>query len=92
MISLMSSEIIHLANLPHLWNAYRNRPLGYRPQPTQFRILAEKGLERPDLATDPRFSTNDARVAHRTELVRIISDTLMQEDRDYWLQRLTGLG
>ncbi|TEB39701.1 CAIB/BAIF family enzyme [Coprinellus micaceus] len=58
----------------------------------QFRILAEQGLERPDLASDPRFSTNDARVAHRAELVKIISDALMQEDGDYWLQQLTGLG
>jgi succinate--hydroxymethylglutarate CoA-transferase len=54
--------------------------------------LAEQGLERPDLASDPRFSTNDARVAHRAELVKIISDALMQEDGDYWLQQLTGLG
>lgn len=92
MISLMTSEIIHLVNLPQLWNAYRDRPLGCGPQPTQFRILAEQGLERPDLASDPRFSTNDARVAHRAELVKIISDALMQEDGDYWLQQLTGLG
>ncbi|KAJ3532791.1 hypothetical protein NMY22_g7600 [Coprinellus aureogranulatus] len=58
----------------------------------QFKILAEKVLERPDLATDPRFSTNDARVAHRTELVQIINDILMQGERDFWLGRLTGLG
>ncbi|KAG2010122.1 CAIB/BAIF family enzyme [Coprinopsis cinerea AmutBmut pab1-1] len=58
----------------------------------QFKTLAEKILKNPTLATDPRFSTNDARVANRTELVKIISEALMEEDREHWLQQFKGLG
>jgi succinate---hydroxymethylglutarate CoA-transferase len=59
---------------------------------TKFNILAEKVLEQPTLATDPKFATNNARVANRTELIQIITDVLTQHDRDYWLKRFTGLG
>ncbi|KAG5648406.1 hypothetical protein DXG03_004980 [Asterophora parasitica] len=58
----------------------------------QFKLLAEKILGNPDLATDLRFATNDARVANREELVRIISDVLLEQDRDHWLKEFTGLG
>ncbi|GLB38503.1 putative coA-transferase family III [Lyophyllum shimeji] len=58
----------------------------------QFKLLAEKVLEDPALATDPRFATNDARVANREELVRIISDVLLKQDREHWLERFSGLG
>ena len=58
----------------------------------QFKIFAEKVLEKPELVNDPKFSTNDARVANRTELVEIINEALMKHDREYWLERLTGLG
>lgn len=58
----------------------------------QFRILAESVLGNPELANDPKFSTNDARVENRTELVKIITDVLMQRDRDHWLERFRGLG
>ncbi|KAF8895278.1 Hpt, histidine phosphotransferase protein [Infundibulicybe gibba] len=58
----------------------------------QFKILAERALDRPQLASDPRFATNDARVANRTELVEAIEAALMQHDRQYWLERFTGLG
>ncbi|KAF8073636.1 CAIB/BAIF family enzyme [Lyophyllum atratum] len=58
----------------------------------QFKLLAEKIVENPALATDPRFVTNDARVANREELIRIISDVLLKQDREHWLERFTGLG
>ncbi|KAI8971179.1 CAIB/BAIF family enzyme [Trametes punicea] len=58
----------------------------------QFRLFAEKILERPDLPSDSKFSTNKARVAHRQELVSLITDTLMKEGRDHWIEKLTGLG
>ena len=58
----------------------------------QFRILAEKILKDPSLADNPKFATNDARVENRTELVRIITDALMEGDREYWLEQFTGLG
>ncbi|KAI0365702.1 CAIB/BAIF family enzyme [Pilatotrama ljubarskyi] len=58
----------------------------------QFKLFAEKILERSDLPTDPRFSTNKARVANRKELVSLITDTLQKEGRDHWIEKLTGLG
>ena len=58
----------------------------------QFKTFAEKVLGNPELANDPKFSTNDARVANRTELVEIINEALMKHDREHWLERLTGLG
>ena len=58
----------------------------------QFRILAEKILRDPSLADNPKFATNDARVKNRTEVVRIITDALMQNDREYWLEQFKGLG
>jgi len=58
----------------------------------QFGILCDKVLGKPALALDPRFVTNEARVAHREELVRIIEDALMQHDRAHWLESFMGLG
>jgi crotonobetainyl-CoA:carnitine CoA-transferase CaiB-like acyl-CoA transferase len=37
-------------------------------------------IGRPDLTEDPRFATNDARVAHRAELVATLSDVLSDMD------------
>lgn len=58
----------------------------------QFSLLATKILKRPELAKDPKFSTNAARVANRKELLQIITDTLKQRERDFWLQEFTGVG
>ncbi|TFK20005.1 CAIB/BAIF family enzyme [Coprinopsis marcescibilis] len=58
----------------------------------QFRMLADKVLDNSALGTDPKFSTNDARVANRKELVQIITEVLLRQDRDHWLQRFKGLG
>jgi succinate--hydroxymethylglutarate CoA-transferase len=54
--------------------------------------LAEKVLEDPSLATDPKFISNETRVRNRTELIQIITDKLMEHDREYWLKKFTGLG
>ncbi|KAF8630970.1 hypothetical protein AX17_005326 [Amanita inopinata Kibby_2008] len=58
----------------------------------QFKILVEKVLDMPNLAADARFSSNEARVKNRAELVGIISDVLEEHDRNYWLDRFKGLG
>lgn len=58
----------------------------------QFRILTEKVLELSHVTTDPKFSTNEARVKNRTELIDMITNRLMMEDRDFWLERFTGVG
>ncbi|CAE6430696.1 unnamed protein product [Rhizoctonia solani] len=58
----------------------------------QFALLADKVLEKPELATDAKFSSNGQRVKNRAELVQIITDILTQENRDHWLQKFQGLG
>lgn len=42
-------------------------------------------LGRADLAADPRFATNPARVAHRSDLVEILSGLLAEADADHWV-------
>ncbi|KAI0310726.1 CAIB/BAIF family enzyme [Amylostereum chailletii] len=58
----------------------------------QFKLLATNVLGKPELADDQRFCNNSARVAHREELIQVISDTLMKETRDHWLNIFKGLG
>jgi len=58
----------------------------------QFKLFAEKILRQPELADDPKFSTNAARVAHRELLVKIITEALMQEPLEHWLNLFNGLG
>lgn len=48
----------------------------------QFCRLATEVLGRPELAGDPRFATNSARVAHRRELDRSIAEVFVHLDRD----------
>jgi crotonobetainyl-CoA:carnitine CoA-transferase CaiB-like acyl-CoA transferase len=45
-----------------------------------------------DLPDDPRFATNPDRVAHRDEVVALLSERLAQEDVDTWLERLAEAG
>jgi len=58
----------------------------------QFKLLAEKILQQPALADDPRFSSNGMRVNNRKELVQIITDVFEQQTREYWIEKFTGLG
>jgi crotonobetainyl-CoA:carnitine CoA-transferase CaiB-like acyl-CoA transferase len=47
-----------------------------------------QAIERPDLAADPRFSTNPERVRHRHLLEPILDEILRQRDAAGWLARL----
>ena len=49
-------------------------------------------VERPDLADDPRFATNPARVNHRDELAEALEKELLRRDVVCWVQRLTDVG
>ena len=57
----------------------------------QFARLAEI-CGAPEWATDPRFATNGARVAHRAELVPLIADCIASRPAADWLDRLEGAG
>ncbi len=54
----------------------------------QFARLANV-LGRADLATDARFATNAARVAHRDVLVKELQTLLASDDAHSWQQKLT---
>ncbi|HAV77583.1 MAG TPA: hypothetical protein DCX53_09555, partial [Anaerolineae bacterium] len=49
-------------------------------------------LNRPDLKTDSRFSSNGARVANRTTIVDDLTKTFSQKDVDDWLADLVKAG
>jgi crotonobetainyl-CoA:carnitine CoA-transferase CaiB-like acyl-CoA transferase len=52
-----------------------------------FRITCEV-LERPDLADDPRFATNAARVENRDELIDLMSTLFERHPLSHWLDAL----
>jgi crotonobetainyl-CoA:carnitine CoA-transferase CaiB-like acyl-CoA transferase len=45
-------------------------------------------VERPDLATDPRFATRPARILHYDALNDILAGIFRMRDRDEWVARL----
>ena len=51
-----------------------------------------RAIERPDLAGDPRFSSNGARMANRAALIADIEKTTAGETRAHWLVRLDREG
>src|SRR5207249_1009424 len=56
-----------------------------------FAALAETvGL--PELAADPRFTTNPDRVANREELVKALGERFRTAERAAWLERLAAAG
>lgn len=57
----------------------------------QFRALCEV-LGRPELAQDPRFSTNPARVQNREILLPILTEILRQKPRAHWITELKRAG
>lgn len=53
----------------------------------QFAAFAELAGQ-PGLATDPRYATNAARVAHRAELVPLVAELLATRSTGEWIARL----
>jgi crotonobetainyl-CoA:carnitine CoA-transferase CaiB-like acyl-CoA transferase len=49
-------------------------------------------LERPELATDPRFATNPDRVRNRDELTAILERVFRQQPAQYWLEKFDAVG
>ena len=59
--------------------------------PGQWTGLCE-ALERKEVAADPRFATNEARMAHLPELVTVIESALSRRSTDAWVERLLEAG
>lgn len=56
-----------------------------------FKKLCE-AINRPELASDPRFKTNPDRVRYRDELVKILQNIFMEKTREEWIKILRGKG
>jgi crotonobetainyl-CoA:carnitine CoA-transferase CaiB-like acyl-CoA transferase len=56
----------------------------------EWRNFCETVLEKPDLATDPRFADNEGRVANRAEMDGIINDVFSRHSRAALIELLTG--
>ncbi|HEX7807444.1 MAG TPA: CoA transferase, partial [Thermoanaerobaculia bacterium] len=50
-----------------------------------FRMLCDRVIEHPDLATDPRFATNHDRVTHRDILVPLLAEIFATRDAHEWV-------
>jgi crotonobetainyl-CoA:carnitine CoA-transferase CaiB-like acyl-CoA transferase len=82
----------HPSIVPYQVFATRDAPLMLAVgNDAQFaRACAVLGL--PELADDPRFATNAARVAHRDALVPRLQERLRTRGRDAWLEVLRAKG
>jgi len=56
----------------------------------QFRDLCA-ALDRPELADDPRYATNESRVAHRDALRAALEARLAERPVDEWIERLAAV-
>ena len=57
-----------------------------------FQRLMSEVLGKNDIATDPRYKTNELRRQHRSELFGIISSELLKHSRGVWLERMNQAG
>ena len=57
-----------------------------------FRCLAGDVFRRPDLAEDPAFATNAARMANREALTTAMNGILKADTRDGWIARMRAAG
>lgn len=53
---------------------------------------AARVMDRPDLLTDERFNTGQARHAHREELVALLQEVFKQRPADWWQENLMAAG
>jgi crotonobetainyl-CoA:carnitine CoA-transferase CaiB-like acyl-CoA transferase len=58
----------------------------------QFKLLCEEVLERPEIASDPRYATNRARLDHRDSLIPLLKEVLRTRDAADWQRRLASTG
>jgi crotonobetainyl-CoA:carnitine CoA-transferase CaiB-like acyl-CoA transferase len=55
-------------------------------------VACARALDLPDLADDPRFTTNAGRVTHRAELVGHLATRIAERPAAIWLERLDAAG
>jgi crotonobetainyl-CoA:carnitine CoA-transferase CaiB-like acyl-CoA transferase len=58
---------------------------------SQFAALCAT-MNRPEIATDPRFANTARRIENRSELLAILDEIFLSRDRDNWLDYLDAAG
>lgn len=58
----------------------------------EWAIFCSEVLSQPELASDERFTSNSLRVAHRSELTRIIEEAFAGMNAEAWVKRLDHSG
>lgn len=82
----------HPSIAPYEVLATADRPLAVAAANDKLFARLAEGVGQPDLAADPRFTTNTSRVAHREELVAELEAALGKGSADQWFARLSDLG
>lgn len=59
---------------------------------SQFRLLSERVLGKPELAADPRYARNRDRIANRETLIALLGATFAQQEVEHWLGLLQAAG
>ena len=59
--------------------------------PPKFWDGLANAIERPALFADPRFATREARIAHQSELIELLSAIFRGHERAEWCRRLEAL-
>lgn len=54
--------------------------------------LVRQAMQRPDLADDPDFATNAARVRNRARLLTVLAEIFATDTREAWARRLRAAG
>jgi crotonobetainyl-CoA:carnitine CoA-transferase CaiB-like acyl-CoA transferase len=58
----------------------------------QFNLLCRDLLQKPELADDPRYATNAARVINRDSLIPVLKSLIVERPSDWWLAELKRVG
>jgi len=62
------------------------------PTPRMWERLCSQVLGKPEMASDPRFATEESRLQNVDELEKCIEEVLVQKPKEYWLEKLEEAG
>ena len=104
MMANMASNYLASGNAPQRWGNAHPNIVPYQAFATsdshiivavgndrQFQKFVSAG-GRAELASDPRFATNPARVRHRDVLIPLLSEMVVAQPKQYWIDLLESAG